>query len=93
MHAACWQVITKGPQRINPCMCMSAESSAVTGIADEDLVAGPTWEEVAADWRDFLADSCLHGYAAKRFDVPLLRSAWAGARGSAAWATTGTARV
>jgi DNA polymerase III epsilon subunit-like protein len=55
-------------------MPISAESQRVTGIADADVAGvAPRWEVVAAQWRKFLEGCVLHGYNARRFDVPVLR--------------------
>lgn len=72
------QVIVKGPQRINPSKPISEESSSITGIHDSDVQGAPSWQDVATEWREFLEGCVLHGYNAKRFDVPLLRcgGAW-----------------
>jgi len=32
----------------------------------------PTFQDVAADWQEFLQGCDLHGYNAKKFDLPLL---------------------
>lgn len=59
-------------------MAISRESAEVTGIRDADVAGvAPPWEDVAAEWRDFLEGCVLHGYNAKRFDVPLLRAEFA----------------
>lgn len=47
--------------------------SEVTGIVDADVAGCPTWEQVAPEWAAFLDGAVLHGYNAKRFDIPLLR--------------------
>jgi hypothetical protein len=66
-------------------MPISRESQEVTGIADADVAgAAPTWAEAAPEWRAFLEGATLHGYNAKRFDVPLLRCARARRRPAAA---------
>ncbi|GBF96324.1 exonuclease [Raphidocelis subcapitata] len=67
--------IVKGPQRVDPRMPISPESQRITGIADADVAgAAPRWEEVAGEWREFLQGCVLHGYNARRFDVPVLRA-------------------
>jgi hypothetical protein len=45
--AALLQVVTKGPQRIDPGMPISAESREVTGISDDDVKGQPAWADVA----------------------------------------------
>ncbi|KAI8473419.1 MAG: ribonuclease H-like domain-containing protein [Monoraphidium minutum] len=72
------RVLTKGPQRVDPRMPISPESSSITGIQDGDVAGvAPAWADVAGEWREFLEGCVLHGYNAKRFDVPLLRAEFA----------------
>jgi DNA polymerase-3 subunit epsilon len=52
---------------------MSAEVTAIHGITDPDVADCPRFEDAAAEWHEFLQDCDLHGYNAKKFDVPILR--------------------
>lgn len=54
---------------------MSDEVVAIHGITAADVAGCPRFEQVAAEWRDFMEGCDLHGYNAKKFDVPILR--WA----------------
>ena len=67
------QVQVMGPQRFNPGIPMSAEVTAIHGITDADVAGCPGFEVAAAEWMQFLQGSDLHGYNAKKFDVPILR--------------------
>jgi DNA polymerase-3 subunit epsilon len=59
-------------KRINPQIPISKESSEITGIRDEDVMDCPTFEEVAQEIADFIADSDLVGYNSSKFDIPVL---------------------
>lgn len=67
------QLQVLGPQRFNPGVPLSAEVRAIHGITDADVAACPRFEEAAAEWQQFLQGCDLHGYNAKKFDVPILR--------------------
>lgn len=63
---------------------------ALAGIVDADVAGvAPRWQAVAAEWAAFLEGAVLHGYNAKRFDVPMLRWAGGGSAGmdGCAWAS------
>jgi hypothetical protein len=45
----------------------------IHGLGDAEVADAPRWEEVAEEWRDFIESCVLHGYNAKRFDIPVLR--------------------
>ncbi|KAF6255093.1 hypothetical protein COO60DRAFT_1662897 [Scenedesmus sp. NREL 46B-D3] len=68
------QLQVLGPQRFNPGVPLSAEMTAIHGITDADVAACPRFEEAAAEWQQFLQGCDLHGYNAKKFDVPILRN-------------------
>ena len=53
-------------------MHISEEASAVHGIYDEDLVACPTFNEIAKEVAQVLEDADLAGYNSNHFDLPLL---------------------
>ena len=63
--------ITK-TMRINPEMHIPEQVSEVHGIYDKDVADKPTFKEVAAEIRDFIAGCDLAGYNLQKFDVPLL---------------------
>lgn len=43
------------------------------GIHDADVAACPTFAAVADEWADWLRGCDLHGYNARRMDVPMLQ--------------------
>lgn len=46
------QVITKGPQRVDPGMPISPESASITGMSDADVAGvAPRWADVAEEVR------------------------------------------
>jgi DNA polymerase-3 subunit epsilon len=73
IHTSAVQLHVLGPQRFNPGFPMSAEVIAIHGIRDADVAQCPRFEEAAAEWQQFLQGCDLHGYNAKKFDVPILR--------------------
>ena len=58
--------------RINPEQPIPAESSAIHGIYDEDVVDCPTFKEVAKNIAKDIEGCDLAGFNSNRFDVPLL---------------------
>ena len=58
--------------RINPCMHIPAEASAVHGIYDEDVVDCPTFKDVAQKIASNIEGCDLAGFNSNRFDIPLL---------------------
>ncbi len=58
--------------RINPEMPIPEEASRIHGIYDEDVVAEPTFKEVAKILAKFLEGCDLGGFNSNRFDIPLL---------------------
>lgn len=58
--------------RINPEMPIPAESSAIHGIYDEDIVDCPTFKEVAKNIARDIEGSDLAGFNSNRFDIPVL---------------------
>ena len=58
--------------RINPEMPIPAHSTAVHGIADEDVKDCPTFKEVAKELERTFKDCDLAGFNSNKFDVPLL---------------------
>lgn len=63
-------------RRINPQIPISKESSEITGIKDEDVKDCPTFEDVAQEIAEFIADSDLAGYNSNKFDIPVLAEAF-----------------
>lgn len=63
----------KGPQRLNPGIAISDEVTAIHGISAAEVAGCPSFEQVAVEWKEFLTDCDLHGYNAKKFDLPMLR--------------------
>lgn len=58
--------------RINPEMPIPAESSAIHGIYDEDIVDCPTFKEVAKTIARDIEGCDLAGFNSNRFDIPVL---------------------
>ena len=59
-------------RRINPCMPIPAQASAVHGIYDDDVKDCPTFKEVAKEIARDFEGSDIAGFNSNRFDVPLL---------------------
>lgn len=58
--------------RINPGIPISAESSAIHGITNEDVKDAPLFKDVADRLIEFLQNCDLAGYNSNKFDVPML---------------------
>lgn len=58
--------------RLNPEMEISAESTRITGISNEDVKDCPTFKSVAHELLNFLQNCDLAGYNALKFDIPIL---------------------
>lgn len=58
--------------RVNPEMPIPAETTAVHGISDEDIVGEPTFKELAPKVNELIEGCDLAGYNSNRFDIPLL---------------------
>lgn len=58
--------------RINPEMPISADSSAIHGIYDADVVGCPTFKEVAKKIANDIEGADLAGFNSNRFDIPVL---------------------
>ena len=63
--------------RINPEQPISAESSMIHGIYDDDVKEAPTFREVARELLQFLEGCDLAGFNLIRFDVPVLIESFA----------------
>lgn len=59
-------------QRINPTVPIPAETTAVHGISDADIVDAPTFAQKANEIHNLIKDSDLAGFNSNRFDIPLL---------------------
>src|SRR5262245_6904630 len=57
---------------LNPTIPISAESSAIHGIRNEDVADKPTFKEVAKDYAKFLEGADLAGFNVLKFDIPML---------------------
>ncbi len=57
---------------VNPTIPIPAETTAVHGIKDADVVDKPTFKELASEIYSIIKDSDLAGYNSNRFDIPLL---------------------
>lgn len=58
--------------RINPGMPIPPGSTAIHGIADEDVAEAPAFKDVAKKLASFLEGCDLAGYNAIKFDIPVL---------------------
>lgn len=59
-------------KRLNPCIPIPSQASAIHGITDEDVQDCPSFREIGKNLAKFLEGSDLAGYNAIRFDIPLL---------------------
>jgi DNA polymerase-3 subunit epsilon len=59
-------------RRINPCMPIPAEATAIHKITDEDVKNCPTFREIAKSLAAFIEGCDLAGYNLIKFDIPLL---------------------
>lgn len=59
-------------ERLNPTIPISAESTSVHGITNQDVQDMPTFKDRASDFLQFLENCDLAGYNLIKFDVPLL---------------------
>jgi DNA polymerase III subunit epsilon len=59
-------------KRLNPEIPISAESSDIHGIKDEDVKNEKTFKELSKEIAEFIGDSDLAGYNSNKFDIPLL---------------------
>jgi DNA polymerase III subunit epsilon len=63
---------TTRTHRVNPEMPISAESTSIHGISNEDIANEPTFESLAPSLFKFLFDCDLGGYNSNKFDIPML---------------------
>jgi DNA polymerase-3 subunit epsilon len=59
-------------RRINPGIPIPAETTAIHGIRDEDVVDAPPFKHIAKELHAWLKGCDFGGYNAARFDLPLL---------------------
>jgi DNA polymerase III subunit epsilon len=57
---------------LNPTIPIPAESSAIHGLTDNDVVDKPTFKEVAKDYARFFEGCDLSGFNILKFDIPVL---------------------
>lgn len=57
---------------LNPTIPITAESTAIHGIRNEDVQDKPTFKEVARDYARFFEGCDLAGFNILKFDVPML---------------------
>jgi len=57
---------------INPTIPIPAETTAIHGIKDEDVLGKPQFKDVARDYARFFEGADLGGFSILKFDVPLL---------------------
>ncbi len=57
---------------VNPTIPISAESTAIHGISNEDVKDKPTFKEVAKEYAKFFEGADLAGFNVLKFDVPML---------------------
>lgn len=63
--------ITK-TRKINPCMHIPEEATAIHGITDEDVKDCPTFAQVAKSLEQFIHGCDFGGFNSNRFDLPVL---------------------
>ncbi len=63
---------TSKVHRVNPEIQISAESTAIHGISNEDVANEPTFKDLAPSLFKFLFDCDLAGYNSNKFDIPML---------------------
>jgi len=59
-------------QRVNPTVPISAESTLIHGISNEDVKDEPTFKQLAKELAKFLEGCDLAGFNILRFDLPML---------------------
>lgn len=57
---------------VNPQIPIPIEVSAIHGIYDVDVIDAPTFNQIAQEIKDFIADADLAGFNSNKFDVPML---------------------
>ncbi|MFT4522303.1 MAG: DNA polymerase-3 subunit epsilon [Bacteroidia bacterium] len=59
-------------KRLNPGMPIPAETSAIHGIYDADVVGCPSFKDVAHELHQFIGNADFGGFNSNRFDFPML---------------------
>ena len=59
-------------KRINPGMRISSEVTAITGIANEDVVNAPAFSQALPEIESFFRDADIGGYNVARFDARVM---------------------
>lgn len=59
-------------RRINPCMPIPPEATAVHGITDDDVRGEPRFEQIAKSLAAYIEGCDLAGYNSNKFDIPVL---------------------
>lgn len=59
-------------RRINPCMPIPAEATAVHHITDADVADEPTFKQIAASLAEMFTGCDIAGFNSNRFDIPVL---------------------
>ncbi len=59
-------------QKINPEVDIPAETTAIHGIANEDVKDSPTFKQVAKEFAKLIEGCDLAGFNSNRFDIPML---------------------
>ena len=59
-------------RRINPCIPISAESTAIHGISDEDIKDCPSFKAVAKSLAQYIEGCDFAGFNSNKFDIPML---------------------
>jgi DNA polymerase-3 subunit epsilon len=58
--------------RVNPCMAIPPEITAIHGISNEDVKDAPTFKEIAQTLANTFEGCDFAGYNSNKFDLPLL---------------------
>lgn len=59
-------------RRVNPCIPIPAEATAVHGITDEDVARCRTFKEMAKEIAQFFVGCDIAGFNSNKFDLPML---------------------
>ena len=59
-------------KKVNPEIPIPIAVSEIHGIYDIDIVASPTFKDIAEEIKAFITDADLAGFNSNRFDIPLL---------------------
>ena len=59
-------------RRVNPGIPISAESSAIHGISNEDVKSEPGFDVTGKEVKNFIGKADLAGFNSNKFDIPML---------------------